>query len=118
MDHRHQRRSLIQEKVPYKKMIFVCTNRRENEPACDNPERGEDSGLVLVGMLRDELKKRGLKGKIRVAKSGCMDLCGAGPNIMVFDDKGEYAYYSRVSKNDIPAIVEKYLTPEPAPVQS
>ena len=91
-------------------MIFVCANVREGEAACANPDRGEDSGLNLVEMLRAEVKNRGLKGKVRIAKSGCMDLCGAGPNIMVFDEKGNSVYYSRVSKNDVPALAEKHLS--------
>ena len=101
---------MIQGKVPYKRMIFVCTNAREGEQACANAERGEDSGLKLVELLRAEAKKRGLKGKVRVAKSGCMDVCGAGPNIMVFDENGNSVYYSRVSQSDIPALVEKHLS--------
>lgn len=101
---------MIQGKVPFKRMIFVCINQREGEPACANADRGGDSGVELVSLLREELKKRGLIGKMRVAKSGCMDLCGAGPNVMVFDDRGEYSYSSHVSKKDIPEIVERYLT--------
>lgn len=99
-----------QARVPYKKIIFVCTNLREGETACSNPERGQDAGNELVRRLRDELKKRGLKGKIRVARSGCMDLCAAGPNMMVFDEKGEYSWYSGVGCEDLPKIVEKYFS--------
>ena len=101
---------MIQGKVPYKRMIFVCINEREGEAACGNSERGEDSGLNLVKTLRQEVKKRGIKGKIRVAKSGCMDLCGSGPNAMIFDEKGDYTYFSCVSKKDIPALIEKYIS--------
>ena len=95
--------------MPYKRMIFVCTNQRDGEAACANSDRGESSGFHLAELLKHEVKKRGLKGKIRVAKSGCMDLCGAGPNIMVFDKQGNSTYLSHVSKDDVPAIVEKYL---------
>ena len=96
--------------IPFKKMIFVCTNSREGESACANLERGVNSGLELIGPLREELKKRGLKGKIRVARSGCMDLCGKGPNLMVFDEKGDYTLYSKVSHLDIPNLIEKHFT--------
>lgn len=96
-------------KVPYKKIIFVCTNVREGETACSNPERKKNAGAELVGFLRQELKKRGLKGKIRVARSGCMDLCARGPNLMVFDENGNSAWYSEVRESDLPAIVEKYF---------
>lgn len=82
---------------------------REGETACSNPERGANAGDNLVGLLRAELKKRGLKGKIRVARSGCMDICARGPNLMVFDENGNAAWYSEVSERDIPQIVEKYF---------
>ncbi len=94
-------------KVPYKKMIFVCTHTREGESACSNPERGKNCGMELVELLREEVKKRGLKGKIRVAKSGCMDLCAQGPNIMVFDGKGSYEWHSHVTQEDIPELTAK-----------
>lgn len=104
-------------KVPYKRMIFVCTNEREGEAACGNAERGESCGLKLLEMLREEVKARGLKKRIRIAKSGCMDLCALGPSVMVFDEKGEYSFLSRVSKDDVPQIVQKEIasleTPAP-----
>ena len=96
--------------VPYKRMIFVCTHMRDGEAACSNLDRGENQGMELVGLLREELKKRGLKGKIRVVKSGCMDLCATGPNIMIFDEKGDYTLHSKVARQDVPEIIEKYLT--------
>lgn len=96
-------------KVPYQRMMFVCTRQRDGEAACNNVDRGDSAGDHLVGLLREEVKKRGLKGKIRVAQSGCMDLCQKGPNIMVFNDKGDYTLFSGVTQNDIPALVDRYI---------
>lgn len=103
-------------RIPYKRMIFVCTNSRQPaaagqtcEAACGNEEYGKNSGFELVNVLRDEVKKRGLKGKIRVAKSGCMDLCSAGPNIMVFDENGTSVWYNCVTREDLPQIIEKHF---------
>ena len=101
-------------RVPYRSMIFVCAHTRQGEAACANPERGLENGLELVERLREEMKKRGLKGKVRVAKSGCMDVCARGPNVMVFDEKGEYAWYSQVALSDVPELVQKYFGPAPA----
>ncbi len=109
---------MIERKVPYQKTAFVCTNLRDGEAACGNSNRGENSGFKLVELLRDEVKKRGLKGKIRIAKSGCMDLCGAGPNIMIFDEKGDYTLLSKVTKEDIPQIVQKYISVLEKPKES
>src|SRR5689334_14858981 len=92
-----------QEKVPYKRMIFVCTNRREDgsRPACGL--RGSEE---FCEILKEEVKKRGLKGKVRALKSGCMDLCELGPNIMVFP---EGILHTGVHKEDIPVLIDAYL---------
>ena len=95
--------------VPYQRMLFVCTHAREGEIACNNAEHGENRGELLCEKLREELLKRGLEGKIRVAKSGCMDFCSAGPNIMVFDGQGAYTWESGVAQADLPQIAEQYL---------
>ncbi|OGR84548.1 MAG: hypothetical protein A2901_08490 [Elusimicrobia bacterium RIFCSPLOWO2_01_FULL_54_10] len=98
--------------MPFKRMMFVCTNVREGgEAACGNAERGEACGFKLVEKLREEVKKRGLKGKIRVAKSGCMDLCALGPNIMVFDESGSYTIFNRVAAEDVPGLAERFVAP-------
>ena len=101
---------MIEKNVPFKRILFVCTNVREGEAACGNADRGESCGFNLVEMLREEASRRGLKGKIRVAKSGCMDLCASGPNVMIFDENGGYTVLNKVSKDDIPQIVQKYIT--------
>jgi (2Fe-2S) ferredoxin len=90
-------------KVPYRRVIYVCTNVREEDgrPAC-----GARGSEAICAALKEEVKKRGLKGKIRAMKSGCMDFCELGPNVMVFPDN---AWHSAVQANDVPALIEKYL---------
>lgn len=89
--------------VPYRRMVFVCTNVREEDgrPACGL--RGSEK---ICAALKEEVKKRGLKGKIRALKSGCMDLCEAGPNVMIFPDN---ILHSGVTEQDVPALIDKYL---------
>lgn len=88
--------------VPYKKTVFVCVNAREGgRVACGNPGRG---GVELCESLRRAVKEKGLKGKVRVAKSGCLDLCEKGPNAFIYPG-GEWL--SDVTAADVPAIVEK-----------
>ena len=91
------------EQVPYKRMIFVCTNVdvKDGRPAC-----GLRGGLDICDALKKEVKSRGLKGKLRALKSGCMDLCEKGPNVMVFP---EGTLHSSVTEMDIPALFRKYL---------
>lgn len=69
-------------KVPYVKTLFVCTHVREGgRVACANPGRG---GAELCAALKEAVKKAGLKGKVRVARSGCLDLCEQGPNAFLY----------------------------------
>lgn len=96
-------------KIPFKKMIFVCTHVREGEAACNNPERGADCGANYVEKLREEVKKRGLKGKIRVVKSGCLDVCARGPNIMIFDETGRQTWLNGVTTQDLVKLLEKEI---------
>jgi (2Fe-2S) ferredoxin len=72
------------EKVPFLKTVFVCTNVRDGgRVACGNPGRG---GLELCEALKHGVKRMGLKGKVRVARTGCLDLCEKGPNIFLYPD--------------------------------
>jgi (2Fe-2S) ferredoxin len=91
------------ESVPYRRMLFVCTNvdAKDGRPAC-----GLRGGLDICDALKKEVKSRGLKGKIRALKSGCMDLCEKGPNVMSFPDG---ILHSGVSEMDIPTLFKKYL---------
>ena len=87
--------------VPYKKTVFVCTRKRDGETACANSSQGGDE---ICRRLREEIKKAGLKGKIRVARSGCLDLCEKGPNLFLYPS-GEWL--CGISPDDVPAIMEK-----------
>lgn len=89
-------------KVPFQKTLFVCTNVREGgRVACANPGRG---GLELCEALKAGAKQAGLKGKVRVARSGCLDLCEQGPNAFLYP-AGEW--FSGLTVADVPALVEK-----------
>ena len=84
-------------------MIFVCTNRRADGSRVDCGSRG---GEAICEALKDEVKKRGLKGKVRALKSGCMDICELGPNVMIYP---EGALESDVKVEDIPTLADKWL---------
>lgn len=91
--------------VPFAKTVFVCTNVRDGKVACANPGRGGDG---LCASLKDEIKRLGLKDKVRVARSGCLDRCAQGPNLFVYPE-GEW--YSGVAQEDIPEILGKLSRP-------
>ncbi len=56
--------------------------------------------------LEDELKKRGLEDEIKVVQTGCFGLCSLGPIMIVYP---EGTFYSRVTVDDVPEIVEEHL---------
>ncbi len=95
--------------VPYRRMIYVCTNTREGRAACGNADRGESCGTKIVEALKEEVKALGLKRQIRVARSGCMDLCAAGPNAVVFETQGGATLISGISGADLPQLVNQFI---------
>jgi (2Fe-2S) ferredoxin len=81
--------------VPYRKIVFVCTNQRDDpaRPCCSGRKSAE-----LYARLKEMIKERKLRGRVRVSKSGCLDRCESGPNIMLFPDN---IWYSGVQESDL-----------------
>lgn len=92
-----------QGRVPYQKIIFVCTNQREAGEACC-ADRGAEK---ILETLKAAVKAKGLAARVRVSRSGCQDVCAKGLNVMVFPD---YAWYSGVTEADADRILEQVLT--------
>lgn len=84
--------------------IFICTNQRppENPRGCCDPAGWGQLQL----QFKQELAARGLKGKIRANKAGCLDQCEHGPTVVVYP---EAVWYGGVTAADIPEIVESHL---------
>ena len=82
----------------FQKYIFVCENEREAGKCC------AADGTRLRERLKEEIKKRGLAKKIRVSHSGCLDVCGEGPNVLLMPDN---VWFRRVTENDLEAILKK-----------
>ena len=97
----------MQEKtVPYGRVIFVCTNvRADGRIACANVGR---DGVELCEKLKAAVKEKGLKGRVRVARSGCLDVCEQGPNIFIFPDN---VWLQGTSREDLSQIIASYLEP-------
>ncbi len=93
---------MIKRPQPYVRQIFMCINNRHGESVSCGYSGSEE----MVEELKKVAKERNLKGKLRVAKSGCMDLCAFGPNLMIWP---EGIWYMKVTKEDIPQIVDTYL---------
>ncbi|MDE2039368.1 MAG: (2Fe-2S) ferredoxin domain-containing protein [Elusimicrobia bacterium] len=84
---------------PYRRTVFVCVNKRGDGLACANEGR---DGEAICAALKTGVKQAGLKGRVRVARSGCLDLCAKGPNLLVYP---EGDWYSGVSLADVPALL-------------
>jgi len=79
----------------------VINNRNGESPSC-----GYSGSEEIVEELRKVCKERNYKGKIRVVRSGCLDVCAFGPNMMIWP---EGLWYMKVIKEDVPQIADAYL---------
>src|SRR6185503_19862018 len=89
-------------KPKFEKYVFVCTNER---PAGERVSCGTSfCGKGLAVKLKDAVKKAGAAGKVRVSKSGCLDVCEDGANVLIYPDD---LWLKTTQIDDIPAILEK-----------
>ena len=88
----------------YRKHVFICENMRD-----DTDERGscgQKGGSHFREILKNEIKRRGLKRKIRINKAGCLDTCKQGISMVIYP---QGIWYGKVAIDDIPEIIEKSL---------
>ena len=89
---------------PYLKHIYVCTHQREAGKSCCAARDGEK----ILETLKAYVEEHRLKGIARVNRSGCVDFCEQGANVMVYPD---YRWYSGVTMADADKIIEEHLQP-------
>ena len=90
-------------RVPYRKHLFVCTNRREVGSCC-----AANGSEPIRDALKEYVDRHGLKGVVRISQTGCQGLCDEGPNVMVWPDG---LWYHHVSMEDVPALIREHLEP-------
>lgn len=83
----------------FERHVFVCTSGEY----C--PSKDGDSKEIHK-TFKALVAKAGLKGKVRINNSGCLDQCGHGPMAVVYP---EAAWYSHLTLEDVPLIVEEHL---------
>jgi (2Fe-2S) ferredoxin len=92
-----------EDKIPYERQIFVCTNDRHGEkPSC-----GDQNGEAVFKELRRIAKEKGLHPRFRVAQAKCLGKCSNGVHIMVYP---QGVWYSGVTMADAEAIAEKIFS--------
>ncbi len=84
--------------------VFVCENHRD--PADPRGSCGAKGSEAIRAALKDELRRRGLKGEVRANSAGCLDACADGPTVVVYP---EGVWYGHVRPEDVPEIVESHL---------
>lgn len=89
---------------PFEIHIFVCTSGG----TC--PHQGS---VAVHAYLKEAVAKAGLKGKVRVNNSGCLDQCGHGPNLVIYP---ENVWYSHVTQEEAEIIFTEHVL-EGRPVQ-
>lgn len=93
--------------LPYRQVIFVCTNARKpgERISCAGDGR---CGEAVLDRLKRYVKEKNLGQVVRVAKSGCQEKCEIGPSAMAFPQN---EFLSALTPADADAIIERYLAP-------
>lgn len=88
----------------YSRHIFICTNLRPaDDPKGSCAQKGSEE---IRSLFKKELHQRGLKAIVRANKSGCLDVCEHGPNVVIYP---EGVWYSHVTTADVVEIIEKHI---------
>ncbi len=82
------------------RQIFVCATPGEGR--C-----GAKGGSALLGAFRAEIERRGLPPSA-VLRNACTRRHHEGPVVFVYPDD---VWYTRVTLEDVPEIVERHLAP-------
>ncbi|MEC9422933.1 MAG: (2Fe-2S) ferredoxin domain-containing protein [Nitrospinota bacterium] len=60
----------------------------------------------LLDHLKGRVYEMGLKSKVRVNKSGCLDACSHGPTLVIYPDE---TWYAPRTKEDMEEILHKHI---------
>ena len=84
--------------------IFICINERapEDPKGCCAAK----GSRAIADKFKEELHRRGLKGKVRANKAGCLDACEFGPSVVVYP---EGVWYGHVRLEDVNEIIESHI---------
>jgi (2Fe-2S) ferredoxin len=88
----------------FEKHIFICCNQRPpgHAKGCCDPTGNAE----LQKLFKQKLAVLGLKGRVRANKSGCLDQCEHGPNVVVYP---EAVWYGGVMPADVEEIISCHI---------
>ncbi len=88
----------------FEKHIFICINERSPEdPKGCCKARGSEK---IREFFKAEIKRRGLKGKVRANAAGCLDHCAHGPSVVVYP---EGVWYHVENEKDVMEIMDQHI---------
>ncbi len=64
------------------------------------------AGTKIRELLKEKVKQKGLSKQIRVSRSGCLDVCSEGPNVLVMPDN---VWFKKVRIEDADAIIQQAM---------
>ncbi len=88
----------------YQKHVFICENTRD-----ESDTRGSCSqkgSPAVREKMKQEIAVRGLKGKIRINKAGCLGTCNQGISMVIYP---EGIWYGKITESDIAEIIDETL---------
>lgn len=81
----------------YEHHVFICTTGK----TC-----ATQGGPEVYQRLKEGAKAAGLKGRVRVNQSGCMNQCGHGPMVVVYP---EDVWYCGVDEDGAERILAEHI---------
>jgi (2Fe-2S) ferredoxin len=91
---------------PFRKLVLVCTNRREDGRTCC----AATGSIELYHALKAAVKA--MDPTIRVSQSGCLDNCSTGTTVVIMPDA---LWLGAVTEADIPALLAYLKDATPLP---
>ncbi len=77
---------------------------------CGKSDCWKRGGREVCQALQETLQKQGLDQQVTIVKTGCMDRCKAGPNVVLMPNKTRH---TRVKPSDVPALVNECSASKP-----
>jgi (2Fe-2S) ferredoxin len=88
----------------FERHLFICLNQRADghpKGCCASKGSAEIAKAIKIAAY-----DRGLKGKVRVNKAGCLDACEEGVSAVLYP---EGVWYRGITLDDVDEIVERSL---------
>ncbi len=84
--------------------IFICVNERTpDDPRGSCTAKGSRR---LQEFFKEEVKRLGLKGRVRANKAGCLDACEFGPSVVVYPGG---VWYTVRTEADVRELMERHI---------